>query len=467
MSEEIRHSISTRAARNLATTTKTPPQMVGITPRWFLHFLPWVAVESGTYRVNRVKVLIQENEKIKIDAEAEDARPQPQHLRALPLLRDLDSSLIEALTHKFVKETHDRNKIIVKEGKPGDKFYIIARGKVEVSVTGRYGQKVRVAVLGDGDYFGEMALIEESLRTATVETLTPCLLLKLEVSEFRSLVDKAPETRKALELMVQARRNTKDLMANEHGEKSIEVASGHEGEVTLPTTCVDYEESPHEYSLSAVQSIVNVHTRVTDLYNQPYDQLREQIRLTSERIRETQEWQMLVNKEFGLLNAVAPSMRVQTRSGPPTPDDMDELLSRVWKKPAFFLAHPKAVAAFGRECTSRGVPPPTVDLMGSPFLTWRGVPIVPTNKLLVDQFSGTTSILLMRVGEKEQGVVGLCKPGLPGEIMPSLSTRFMGIDVKAIASYLVSLYYSVAVLTDDALGALENVDVSHYHNYQS
>ncbi|MFX5660523.1 hypothetical protein ABTE05_19345, partial [Acinetobacter baumannii] len=93
-----------------------------------------------------------------------------------------------------------------------------------------------------------------------------------------------------------------------------------------------------------------------------------------------------------------------TRSGAPTPDDMDELLSRVWKKPAFFLAHPKAIAACGRECTSRGVPPPTVNLFGSPFLTWRGVPIVPCDKLLVDGHSrtrnsaGTTNILLLRVG---------------------------------------------------------------------
>lgn len=102
-----------------------------------------------------------------------------------------------------------------------------------------------------------------------------------------------------------------------------------------------------------------------------------------DEMKERKEWEMINNPEFGLLNQVAPSMRVQTRGGPPTPDDMDELLAKVWKKPAYFLAHPKAIAAFGRECTRRGVPPATTMIAGSPFITWSGVPIVPCDKLEV------------------------------------------------------------------------------------
>jgi hypothetical protein len=77
---------------------------------------------------------------------------------------------------------------------------------------------------------------------------------------------------------------------------------------------------------------------------------------------------------------------------------------------------------------------------------------------------GKTNILLLRVGEKKQGVVGLFQPGLPGEQTPGLSVRFMGINTKAIASYLISLYCSVAVLTEDAIGVLEDVDVGNYHD---
>jgi hypothetical protein len=155
---------------------------------------------------------------------------------------------------------------------------------------------------------------------------------------------------------------------------------------------------------------------------------------------------------------------VQTRKGPPTPDDLDELITRVWKEPAFFLAHPRAIAAFGRECTRRGVPPPTVTLFGSPFLTWRGLPLIPSDKLAID--GNKSNILLLRVGEKKQGVIGLFQPGLPGEQTPGLSVRYMGINRNSIASYLVSLYCSAAVLTEDALAVLENVEVGHYHEYK-
>jgi hypothetical protein len=145
----------------------------------------------------------------------------------------------------------------------------------------------------------------------------------------------------------------------------------------------------------------------------------------------------------------------------------------VWKKPAFFLAHPKAIAAFERECTRRGVPPVTTMLHGTPVILWRGVPIVPCDKLEVksrsgfSQSFGTTSILLLRVGEADQGVVGLHQTGIPGEIMPSLSARLMGLDSLGVASYLLTNYFSLAVLTDDALGVLENVEVGFYHDYRS
>ncbi len=71
----------------------------------------------------------------------------------------------------------------------------------------------------------------------------------------------------------------------------------------------------------------------------------------------------------------------------------------------------------------------------------------------------------MRVGEKDQGVIGLHQTGIPGEVMPSLSVKFMGINQKAVASYLVTKYFSCASLTADALGVLENVEVDYFHEY--
>jgi hypothetical protein len=248
--------------------------------------------------------------------------------------------------------------------------------------------------------------------------------------------------------------------------KPVDSTCGHEDESTLAATYVDYEEKPREYRLSSINAVLNVHTRVSDLLSSPYDQVREQLRLLIESVKEKQDSELLNNAEYGLLNNVTTAQTIKTRKGAPTPDDLDELLTKVWKEPSLFLAHPRAIAAFGRECTRRGVPPPTVTLFGTPFLTWRGVPLIPSSKIAIRTKDQKSKILLLRVGEKKQGVVGLFQPGLPGEQSPGLSVRFMGLDQRALASYLVSLYCSAAVLTDDAIALLEDVDVGQYHEYK-
>jgi hypothetical protein len=245
---------------------------------------------------------------------------------------------------------------------------------------------------------------------------------------------------------------------------SVEVDCSARDERALPQTFVDYIENPREYNLSAVTTVVDVHTRVSDLYSKPYNQISEQLRLTIETIKERQESELINNKEYGLLNSVVGSQRINTRKGSPTPDDLDELITKVWKEPGFFLLHPLAIAAFGRECTRRGVPPPTVPLFGSQFLTWRGIPLIPSDKVPIED--GKSKIILLRTGESRQGVVGLFQPGLPGEQSPGLSVRFMGINDRAIASYLISLYCSLAVLVDDAIAVLENVEIGNYHEYK-
>ena len=305
MTEAAHPTLGAEAARQLANTTKTPPQWVGTTPRWLVSLLPWTPVEAGTYRVNKVK---------------------------------------------------------------------------------------------------------------------------------------------------------------EGGEAGIGIECSPSDADALPVVGIDYEEQPREYTLSTVTTTIEVQTRISDLYRSPMDQVREQLAVLIEMVKERQETELINNTNYGLLHNVAPRMHVAPRGGAPTPDDLDELISKVWKEPAFFLAHPAAIAAFGRECTFRGVPPPTVTLFGSPFVTWRGIPIVPTDKLAVTK--GKTSILLLRTGEKKRGVVGLFQPGIPGEVSPSLSVRLMGINQRGAAAYLLSLYCSAAILTEDAIGVLENVGVGSYHEYK-
>ena len=239
----------------------------------------------------------------------------------------------------------------------------------------------------------------------------------------------------------------------------------------IPQGYVAYQDKPREYQLGAISTIINVDTKVSDVYSSPYDQAAEQIALGVESLKERQESQIINNDDYGLLKNVADAYRIKPRKKAPTPDDLDELLSKVWKEPSFFLAHPRALAAFERECTRRGVPPSAAHIAGGVFILWRGVPIIPTDKLFVDGLktpkgtSGKTNILLVRTGEAKRGVIGLYQAGLPGEQARGLSVRFRGIDDNGLASYLLSQYCSAAILADDAVAVLEDVEVGEYHEY--
>jgi hypothetical protein len=239
----------------------------------------------------------------------------------------------------------------------------------------------------------------------------------------------------------------------------------------IPQGYIEYETRPREYRLSSISTIINVDTKIQDVYSSPYDQSREQIGLAVESLKERQESQIVNSDDYGLLKNVADSRRVQPRYGRPMPDDLDELITKVWKDPSFFLAHPRAIAAFERECTRRGVPPVTVTLAGGTFIAWRGIPIIPTDKLFVDGLknpgakTGKTNILLVRTGEAKRGVIGLYQTGVPNEQSRGLSVRFRGVDDDGVASYLLSVYCSAAILADDALAVLEDVEVGDYYDY--
>ncbi|MFF7635028.1 family 2B encapsulin nanocompartment shell protein [Kitasatospora sp. NPDC008050] len=458
-------SLGSSAARNLATTTKTVPQMLGITPRYLLRALPWVDLEAGVYRVNRRRGFILGDGLISTYADATGAsRVIAEDLRELAVLSQVDSPLLTALAGGFTEREVAPGELIADAGAPAGPLQVIAFGRAEKRAVGEYGEDALLAVLGDGDFFDATAWVAGTAMPYRVTAVSRCTVLSLDRRVLLELADREPALRAQLEAFGSA--GDQQPADREH---PIDLSSGHSGEPFLPETFVDYEESPREYELSIAQTVLKVHTRVSDIYNSQIDQVQAQVRLTTEALRERQEWEMLNHAEYGLLNNVAASQRVRTRTGAPTPDDMDELLARVWKQPAFFLAHPRAIAAFGRECTRRGVPPQIVELFGSPFLTWRGVPLLPSDKLdlkgSANSAPGTTNILLMRVGEDQQGVVGLRPAKIPDEVEPGLAVRPMGVDRQAITSYLVTSYFSAAALVDDAIAVLQNVEVSNYHDY--
>ncbi|MFE6775832.1 family 2B encapsulin nanocompartment shell protein [Streptomyces sp. NPDC057702] len=448
-------SLGTAAARNLATTTKTVPQMQGISTRWLLRVLPWVQVQAGTYRVNRRLTYTVGDGRVEFVTTGAEVRVIPPELGELPLLRGFaDSAALEALAGAFEQREYDAGSVLVEAGQPADQVVLIAHGKLNKIGTGKYGDETVLGVLADGDYFGDRVPVDQDgVWEYTVKAVTRATVLTLSRQAYQTVA----ERHSALTAHTEAFATRPDLPTNRRGEADIAVASGHAGEPVLDGTFVDYELAPREYELSVAQTVLRVHTRVADLYNEPMNQVEEQLRLTVEALRERQEHEMINNRDFGLLHNADLSQRIHTRSGPPTPDDLDELLARR-RKTQYLLAHPRTIAAFGRECNSRGLYPTGIDFMGSTVRAWRGVPLLPCNKIPISE-TGTSSILAMRTGEADQGVVGLHQTGIPDEYQPSLNVRFMGISEQAVSSYLVSAYYSAAVLVPDALGVLEDVEI--------
>ncbi|MCW6048694.1 cyclic nucleotide-binding domain-containing protein [Lyngbya sp. CCAP 1446/10] len=448
-------SLGTAAARNLATTTKSAPQMQEITPRWLLKMLPWVQTKGGTYRVNRRLTYTVADGRLTFSNTGTVVEVIPQELCQLPLLRGFnDTGVLSALASRFVQQEFAPGDIIVQSGQPADRLFLIAHGKVNKTVVGKYGEEPLLDGLADGDHFGDRELVQsESTWKFTIKAVTRCTVLALPQQAFREAIDRS----EALQAHVEQLRIRAQQPQNKHGEALIALSAGHVGETELPGTFVDYELSPREYQLSIAQTVLRVNTRVSDLYNEPMNQTEQQLRLTIEALRERQEHDLINNREFGLLHNADLKQRIHTRSGPPTPDDLDELITRR-RKSKFFLAHPKTIAAFGRQCNRLGISTESIDMDGTKVMTWRNVPILPCNKIPITK-NQTSSILVLRTGEEDQGVIGLHQTGIPDEYQPSLSVRFMGIDEKAIASYLVTAYYSAAVLVPDALGILEDVAI--------
>ena len=453
--DQLQTSLGTGAARQLANTTKSTPQMQGISPRWLLRLLPWVQVSGGVYRVNRRLTYAVGDGRLDFVTTGARVAVIPQTLAELPLLRGLDDpALLESLAGQFVQREVARGEPIITRGAPAEHVVVIAHGRAHKIGAGKYGDDTLLEVLTDGDHVGDRAVVESGDRWAfSIVAITPCTVLALPQQVLETQIARHAGLRGHVERFLVSQRRPQDKL----GQAAIAMSAGHGGEPVLPGAFVDYDGAPREYELSVAQTVLKVHTRVSDLYNQPMNQFEQQLRLTVEALRERQEHEMINNREFGLLHNAERKQRLYSRTGPPTPDDLDELLSRR-RRSQLFLAHPRTIAAFHRECNRRGLYPTCVEVDGRRMSAWRGVPLLPCDKIPVSD-AQTSSILVMRLGADHQGVIGLHHAGLPDEVEPGLSVRRMDISDAAITSYLVSAYFSAAVLVPDALGMLEEVQI--------
>jgi Phage capsid-like protein/Cyclic nucleotide-binding domain len=455
LTDDPQLSLGTAAARNLATTTKSAPQMQGISSRWLLRVLPWVEAVGGAYRVNRRLTYTLGDGRVEFTNTGAAIQVIPAELTEIPFLRGYDDAEVLAeLAGSFKQQELEPGDVIVEKGKPADSIVLIARGKIEKIGEGKYGDEAVVDVWADGDHFSYQVLLEDDdFWDFTARAVTTGTVLTLSQSDFEKVVERS----ETLQAHLDAFKELPGRPQDKSGQAEIALAAGHVGEPTLQGTFVDYELAPREYELSVAQTVLRVHTRVADLYNEPMNQTEQQLKLTIHALTERKEFELVNDPSFGLLANCDLEQRIRTRTGPPTPDDFDELLSRR-RGSQFLLAHPKTIVAFYRECTRAGIYPDNAVFRDSAVLAWRGIPLLPCGKIPISK-NLTSSVIVLRTGEDNEGVIGLHQTEIPDEYEPGLSVRFMGINEKAVINYLVSTYYSAAVLVPDALGVLEDCQV--------
>jgi len=126
-------------------------------------------------------------------------------LSEIPLFDQIDPSALAAISASLVSEHVPADYDVISQGTLGSKFCIIVRGKVAVMATDASGESRQVAVLVDGDYFGEMSLISATPTTAAVRTLVPTVLLTLHREQFERLIRDNPQLRARLDQIVKER----------------------------------------------------------------------------------------------------------------------------------------------------------------------------------------------------------------------------------------------------------------------
>jgi ATP-binding cassette subfamily B protein len=155
-----------------------------------------------------------------ISEDGQRAEVEATRLGAIPLFAALEESHLAAIADRFVTERYPRGKRIIEEGDPGDKLYIIVHGTVEVLKRGPGGEERRLAVLEDGDVFGEIALLDDVPRIATIVTRTPCLMLTLGRQQFDHILATVPGLRVAFEQVAAARRREETAMLGQSAPAS-------------------------------------------------------------------------------------------------------------------------------------------------------------------------------------------------------------------------------------------------------
>jgi CRP-like cAMP-binding protein len=126
-------------------------------------------------------------------------------LRTVPIFSELSAADCEALAQLASRRRYPKDTVVFFENDEGDSFFMIVSGRIKVTILGDDGREVILSVLGPGDFFGEMALLDDEPRSATAIAIEECELLSLQRSDFESVIGNKPSISLALVRVLTAR----------------------------------------------------------------------------------------------------------------------------------------------------------------------------------------------------------------------------------------------------------------------
>jgi len=136
-------------------------------------------------------------------------------LKTIPIFSKLDEAELDLIYRSMGKRTYPPNTIIFSEGDVPDGLYLVIRGRVKISLLDENGREITLSTLKGGSFFGEMALFDESPRSAGVETLEETDFLILKKSHFLEMIEKSPSiARNILKEMSGRLREADDKIRN-------------------------------------------------------------------------------------------------------------------------------------------------------------------------------------------------------------------------------------------------------------
>lgn len=113
-------------------------------------------------------------------------------LKAVPFFTQLSDHELEVVRSVASERTYAKNAVVLTEGEMGDSLYLIQSGKVKVVIGDEEGRELILKILGPGDFFGEMSMIDKQPRSASVTTIEPATFLVLSNAAFERCVEEAP-----------------------------------------------------------------------------------------------------------------------------------------------------------------------------------------------------------------------------------------------------------------------------------